>query len=178
MQNTGSNARPSGHGTTLPGAADAERCIPLASALPTARLDPWLPVSSNGRTSLFGYCRWHERLGGLSWLLSTPVVETDEEQLRARTVSGRVYSLGRRVGVGELPDEEARLVYRLLTGPQTWRGDPIPHVDLFWLSAMKVSRWLGVESPARGALEELWVFLATTRAAYLAAMRAAGVRPL
>ena len=150
---------------------------PLASAPVTARLDPWFPIEDRGAHVLFGYSPWHEELGGLSWLLSSPVMEFDDHHLRARTRSGRVYELGRRISAAELPDDEARLVHCLLTGPGTWRGDPTPHADLYWLAALKVSRWLGAQAPARGDVDGLRKFLVTTRDAYRAAQVAAGVRP-
>lgn len=153
------------------------RAIPLCAVIPTARLDPWFPVVSCGATTLFGYCRWHEKLGGLSWLVSSPVVELDAGRLRACTLSGRVYALGQHITADDLPGEEARLAYRLLVGPGTRQGDPVPNADLYWLGALKVSRWLGIEAPARGRIAGLRGFLVTTRPAYRAALQAAGVGP-
>ncbi len=151
------------------------RSVPLPWEFPTARLDPWLLAEPGGVTILFGYCRWHEKLGGLSWLVSSPVLELDTSRLRARTLSGRIYALGQRIAADDLPDDEALLAHRLLTGHRTWRKDRVPLADLSWLSALKVSRWLGVEAPARGRIDELRGFLAITRTAYRAALQAAGV---
>ena len=82
---------------------------------PAASMDPWLVVDVNGEPSLFGFAWRHPSTGGLSWMLSTAIVELDAAAGRARTASGRVYQLGRRIEPCEL-DEGMRL-----RGTRPWR---------------------------------------------------------
>src|ERR1700739_1608390 len=110
----------------------------LADEPVTAEMDPWLVVSVAGEPSLFGFARQHPRTGGLSWVLSTMIVELNEAVGRARTISGRVYTLGRRISCGEL-DEEGSLALRLLLAKWTKRESP-PFQDLLWLNARKMAR--------------------------------------
>ena len=137
-----------------------------------------MTVASRGVTTLFGYCRWHQKLGGRSWCRSSPVVRLDMGLKLARTMSGRLYALGERIGVAALPDEEARLAHFFLTGREQPWSDPDRQADLMWLAAQKVARWIGVPAPARGRGDELSRYLRGTRTAYFAALQAAsGGRP-
>ena len=98
--------------------------------------------------------------------------------MQARTLSGRLYALGERIGVAALPDEEARLAHVFLTGPVRSRSDPDGRADLMWLAAQKVSRWVGVPAPARSRSDELSRYLKGMRIAYFVALQAAaGSRP-
>ncbi len=132
-----------------------------------------MTVASCGVTTLFGHCRWHELLGGRSWCRSSPVIELDVAMKLARTLSGRLYALGERIGVASLLDEEARLSHSLLTGPVRPWPDPDLQADPMWLAAQKVSRWIGLSAPVRGRADELSRYLRGTRIAYLNALQAA-----
>jgi hypothetical protein len=88
---------------------------------PTASMDPWLVVDVNGEPSLFGHARRHPNTGGLSWVLSTPIVELNETTGRALTASERVYELGRRIEPCKL-DEEGGVALDLLRGRPTPEG--------------------------------------------------------
>lgn len=138
-----------------------------------AEMNPWLVVDVDGEPSLFGFALRHPNTGGLSWVLSTRIVELDEATGRARTESGRVYTLGRRIRRDEL-DEEGRLALRLLLAKWTEMEAP-PGNDLRWLTARKMSRHLGVESPRRDDPAAVEEFLATYHELY--ALRRAGRRP-
>ena len=112
-------------------------------------LDPWLPLELGGEEVLFGYAERHPATGGLSWVRSSPVAELDEEAGRARTASGRVYALGRRVALEDL-DEEGSTALRLLAA-ESLGAEPLPgdDDDARWVSARKWARHLGVEAPPR-----------------------------
>jgi hypothetical protein len=92
-------------------------------------MDPWLLVKlANGSNALFGFAIQHAGTGGLSWVLSTPVVWIDTEAGRAETASGRRYTLGREVTVGTLPTVEARIAFTLLVAPHLADPSPLPPV--------------------------------------------------
>ena len=138
----------------------------LLQAIPTASMDPWLVVDVSSEPSLFGFARRHPSTGGLSWVLSTAIVELDEAAGRARTKSGRVYELGRRIEPGEL-DEEGSLALRLLLARWT-RREPPPDQDLRWLTARKMARHLRVEPPRRDDPAAVERFLRTYHESYVA----------
>jgi len=58
---------------------------PLASALITAAMSPWMTVDAYGDMCLFGFAQQHPNTNGLSWVLSTPIVELTKHADRART---------------------------------------------------------------------------------------------
>jgi hypothetical protein len=120
---------------------------PLADAEVTATMTLWMTVGALGHDRLFGFADWHPKTGGLSWVLSTPVVAFTQAADRARTRSGRVYALGRHISSREL-DEEGRVALRLLlTGDPTLY--PSGSGDLRWLTAQKMARHLRVTAPPR-----------------------------
>lgn len=131
----------------------------------TAEMDPWLLVNVYGEDCLFGFAKWHPSTGGLSWTLSTPVIELDEEACRARTASGRVYALGRAINVEEL-DEEGILALCLLVGdkrvPERARWQ-----NVRWITARKMARHLGAVAPPRSDPEAVEKFLQEHRGRYL-----------
>ena len=122
--------------------------------IPNARMDPWCPVElADGSEALFGFAVEHADTGGLSWVLSTPVVWLDVAAGRARTRSGRRYTLGRRVTPLELPTEEARIAFSFLAAPHLEDPDAAPPLagdaDLAatWVTACKMARHLKLETP-------------------------------
>ncbi len=124
----------------------------LMDRTPDAFLDPWLLFElHDGLEILFGYAVNHPVTGGLSWMHSSPVKEFDEVACRARTVSGRLYALGRRTAV-ECLDEEGRAVFDLLILKPGGFLAPDPLADFFtgeWLAARKWARHLQVPPPPR-----------------------------
>ena len=119
-----------------------------------AEMDPWATVDLVDGESLFGFCIKHSRTGGLSWVVSTPVLHLEDGL--ARTRSGRRYRLGRALTISGLPNEESRVAFELLVRPLLrspeepplladvdWRADPP------WLSAQKMARHLGLVAPPR-----------------------------
>ena len=82
--------------------AQREACYKQVPAMTrqTASVSNWMVVRHNDRECLFGFAERHPRTGGLSWMLSTPVVCLDEEEGHAVTASGRRYLLGTRIGTG------------------------------------------------------------------------------
>jgi hypothetical protein len=92
---------------------EVEVTTPLADAAVTATMTLWMVVDAFGKKCLFGYADRHPKTGGLSWVLSTPVVEFTATADRARTASGRVYALGRPITESDL-DEEGGVALRLL----------------------------------------------------------------
>ena len=137
---------------------------------PTAAIDPWLLLAlSNGETALFGYCLTHHRLGGLSWVLSSPLLSLDETGGAARTRSGTHYLLGCRIEVGDLPDDEARASLESLTGG----NDTGSGSTRAWLAACKTARWLRLPGPPRSDAAAVEAFLGMHRTAYLALRRKA-----
>ncbi|WP_109516977.1 hypothetical protein [Teichococcus aestuarii] len=119
-----------------------------------AAMDPWCLVAlDTGYEHLFGFAIQHAGTGGLSWVLSTPVVWIDAATGRAQTESGRRYTLGRAVTPEALPTLEARIAFALMVEPQLTDPLPLPPVpkDLpaarKWVVACKMARHLGVEPP-------------------------------
>jgi len=117
----------------------------------------WLVVDKFGEEVLFGFATSHPNTGGLSYVLSTSVLEFTESADRARTASGRVYSLGRQISHREL-DEEGQIALRMFLsdGPNAYPG---AGDDLRWLSARKMARHLGLIAPPRAdpvAVEQFW----------------------
>jgi hypothetical protein len=117
-----------------------------------AIMDPWALVALVDGESLYGFVIEHAGTGGLSWVLSTPVVWLDPEAGQARTRSGRRYELGRRIEISDLPDEEARLAFAFLArpylrDPSRIPPPPDPVTAMAWLTARKMARHLGLEPP-------------------------------
>lgn len=143
----------------------------VADRSPDACLDPWMLVAlPDGRKILFGYASWHPKTGGLSWMHSTSVHELDVTAGRARTASGRIYTLGRRITVDQL-DEEGHAVLALLILKPLGRTAPDPVGDFFtghWLMARKWSRHLRVEPPPRDDPAAVQEFLDTYADLYAA----------
>jgi hypothetical protein len=128
--------------------------MPDDDRLMHAVLDPWCLVElGDGSESLFGFAVEHAGTGGLSWVLSTPVVWLDEAAGRAQTSSGRRYVLGRRITPLELPTEEARIAFSLLVSPHLEDPDSAPpfagDADLAatWVAACKMARHLKIDAP-------------------------------
>jgi len=131
--------------------------IPLGDAEVTATMTIWMVVDAFGEQCLFGFAQWHPNTGGLSYVLSTPVVEFTGSVDKARTASGRVYSLGRQVSFRDL-DEEGQVALRLLLDDDPYRY-PGAADDLKWISARKMARHLGLSAPPRSdpsAVEQFW----------------------
>ena len=131
--------------------------IPLGDAEVTATMTVWMVVDAFGQDCLFGFARWHPNTGGLSYVLSTSVTEFTEAEDRARTGSGRVYSLGRQVSFRDL-DEEGQVALRLLLDDDPSR-DPGAADDIKWVSTRKRARHLGLSAPPRSdpsAVEHFW----------------------
>lgn len=137
-----------------------------ADVSPIALMDPWLVVCANAERSLFGFARRHPTTGGLSWMLSTPIVELNEVTGRARTLSGRPYQLGRRIEPCEL-DEEGAVALCLLLGRHAQRG-PFSGHDVSWLIARKMARHLNLSPPPRDDTEVVEQFLRTHHDRYMA----------
>jgi hypothetical protein len=121
--------------------------IPLARAPVTAVMARWMMVEACDGECLFGFAAEHPGTGGLSYVLSTHVVELTEAADRARTASGRVYALGREISVREL-DAEGRVALRVLLANGS-DGYPGVDDDLAWVSARKMARHLRVSPPSR-----------------------------
>jgi hypothetical protein len=120
---------------------------PLTDARVTAKMTAWMLVDCFGEECLFGFAELHPNTGGLSWVLSTPVVEFSATVDRARTQSGRVYALGRLISSREL-DEEGRVALRLLL-PDDQADYPGRADDVAWVVARKMARHLGETAPLR-----------------------------
>ena len=117
----------------------------------------WLVVDKFGEEVLFGFATSHPNTGGLSYVLSTPVLEFIESADRARTASGRVYSLGRQISHREL-DEEGQIALRMFLADDP-SGYPGADDDILWLSARKMARHLGLIAPPRAdpvAVDRFW----------------------
>jgi hypothetical protein len=141
----------------------------LADAVVTATMTLWMPVDAFGDECLFGYADWHPNTGGLSWVLSTPVVEFTDAVDRARTASRRVYALGRQISARDL-DEEARVALRLLLDADLQY--PGVNDDVKWITAQKMARHLGVTAPSRSDPTAVEHFLETYHDEYLTRRKA------
>jgi hypothetical protein len=119
----------------------------LMDRTPDAYLDPWLLFElHDGLEILFGYAANQPVTGGFSWMHSTPVEEVDEKAGRARTASGRLYLLGRRVTIERLNEEGSAAFELLILKPGGFLV-PDPVADLLtgeWLAARKWARHLQV----------------------------------
>jgi hypothetical protein len=118
-----------------------------------AALDPWLLVSDDPDSPLYGYAEVHPSTGGLAWTVTTPVQHFDIHRGRAVTASGRRYRLGRRIEVSTLPDREARFAYVLLVAiplgldADALLGGTHPRLAAEWVRACKMARHLGIAPP-------------------------------
>ena len=128
--------------------------VPDHDRLLHALMDPWCLVElADGFEALFGLEVEHAGAGGLSWVLSTPVVWLDAATGQAETTSGRRYALGREVTADTLPTIEARIAFAFLVSPHSPAAIPLPPVtrDLItaamWVSACKMARHLRLEAP-------------------------------
>ncbi|MBU8546087.1 MULTISPECIES: hypothetical protein [Roseomonadaceae] len=117
-------------------------------------LDPWCLVEFADNTeALFGFAIKNNATGGLAWMRSSPVEWMAEDGSRARTMTGRRYSLGRRITVGELPSEEATYAFAIMMTPRLAdpRLAPAITVDLaiavWWVAACKMARHLRSDAP-------------------------------
>ncbi len=122
---------------------------PLSNAVVTAAMTVWMAVDVRGDERLFGFAARHPTTGGLSWVLSTRIVEFSEIAGRARTESGRVYALGRQISSRDL-DEEGRIAMRLPLSDGL-EAYPDRDDDIAWVTARKMARHLGIDAPPRGA---------------------------
>jgi hypothetical protein len=144
-----------------------ETAVPsLADAPVTATMSAWMMVEASGEVCLFGYATSHPSTGGLSWVLSTRVVEFAPTMDKARTASNRIYALGRHVTVREL-DEEGRVALRLLLSDGA-DGDPGRDDDVAFVTARKMARHLGVNAPPRHDPIAVERFIEAHHDAYLA----------
>jgi hypothetical protein len=140
-----------------------EIAMAVTDRRPDARLDPWLLIElPDGIDLLFGFAQYHPVTGGLSWLRSSPVVELDADNGRARTASGRRYELGRRITVESLTDEEGQAALELLVlkpegllAYDPWRDA----LTSAWLVARKWARHCRVEPPSRVDPDAIHQFL-------------------
>jgi hypothetical protein len=128
----------------------------------TAAIDPWCVADTFDGKELFGYVVRHHRLGGLSWVRTSPIVELDASAGIARTLSGTRYQLGRRVQVEDIPllgDDEPWLAFDLLVRNDLGDPDIIPErsadavSDEQWLMACKAAHWLKLPPPRRFSAE-------------------------
>ena len=138
----------------------------LAVPRPDACMDPWLTVDATGETCLFGYALLHPRTGGLSWVLTTPLVGFDRHGRQARTASGRLYALGREIRQEEL-DEEGAVALRLLVR-HPYATDPASERDRIWLASQKMARHLGAPPPTRNSHDTVIQFVALNALRYRA----------
>lgn len=140
----------------------------------TAKLDPWCVVPLlDGVSVLFGFALRHPLTGGLSWTSSSEILHLDETAGRARTRSGRIYQLGRRIDVRDIPGEgdEPWIAFDLLLGHVVADPDTVPPIvtdlaaDREWVSACKAVRHLALTPPRRIA-SDIKEFRAAQAAAY------------
>ena len=129
----------------------------------SAELSQWLVVEIDGNQHLFGYATRHTGTGGLSWLLSTPIVSMAKGQTSAQTASGTAYVLEERITEADL-DEEGQVAHDLLIRHRSSSRDHL--ADLLWLSARKWARHLGLSCPARNDIDGLKHFFADQYEAY------------
>lgn len=136
-----------------------------------ARLDPWCVVPlDTGETVLFGFATSHPVTGGLSWTVTSELLELNRAGNGAKTLSGRRYVLGRRfapLDVGA-EGEEARLAFASMVEREFEGQDALRKVEELWLTSCKMGRHLGVEPPPRRS-SEIRQFLRQHGDAYLAA---------
>lgn len=146
--------------------SDSDGVVPLAHAPITATMSRWMVVDFLGEECLFGFADEHPLTGGLSYVMSTPVVEFTESTDRARTASGRVYALGRLISARDL-DEEGHLALRLFwtDGQHDYPGYGD---DIAWVTARKMARHLRVSAPPRADPIAVERFLERNMEAYLA----------
>lgn len=137
----------------------------LAEAEVTATMSTWMLVDTFGDECLFGFAERHPSTGGLSWVLSTPVVEFTEAMERARTASGRVYALGRQITADDL-DEEGCVALALLLADGA-ASNPRDIRDTNWVIARKMARHLQMSAPSRADNEAVSRFLERYRDLYL-----------
>lgn len=147
--------------------------LPTDHAPVTARMSQWLVVEAFGEECLFGFADEHPTTGGLSWVLSTRIVELSEGGSRARTASGRVYALGRRISTWDL-DEEGHAALRLLLQQDEYPGWDD---DFRWVMAQKMARHLGLTSPPRSDPVATDQFVTWHRDAYAALRSGRGAKP-
>jgi hypothetical protein len=127
-------------------------------------LDHWLTLESNHGDRLFGYVDHHPRIGGKSWMVTSPVREYRGNSVV--THSGTVYRLGHEVADPEqLPTDEAKIALQLLLDRDS--GIPYDQVLALWLTACKMSRWLDLEPPERTDKDALKQFIGQHAVAYL-----------
>ena len=146
-------------------------------------MDPWCTVPLvKGGAVLFGYAMRHPVTGGQSWVSSSGVVELDATARRVRTRSGRLYELGRRIELEDIPEEgeEAWITFELLLGHDVADEEAVPRRvadpsdDWEWVAACKAARHLGAVPPRR-VPRDVHEFMRQHRAAYLA-LRGTGGR--
>ncbi|MGX9967098.1 hypothetical protein ACVFYP_27495 [Roseomonas sp. F4] len=137
-------------------------------------LDPWCIVEfADGTEALFGFAIENDATGGLAWMRSSPVESMREDGSRARTSSGRRYSLGRRITVGELPNEEARYAFAIMMTPRLADPRVAPPVteDLetarWWVAACKMARHLATDAPPLRDPEAIGKFIVDNLTRYL-----------
>ena len=128
-----------------------------------AYMSSWMVVRFDGNDCLFGFADRHVLTGGLSWVLSSPLIELDEVGARATTSSGRRYILGTRITVEELDDEGQ--VARDVLVLRKYSLDVARH-DLAWLVACKWSRHLCQPAPDRSDREAVERLLQLAREQY------------
>lgn len=135
-----------------------------------ARLHPWclVPVKT-GENHLFGFAMFHPQTGGLSWMVSSELLELDPALDRARTRSGRRYLLGRRfepIDIGA-EGEEARLAFVGLIGKDFAGAAALRQLEDQWVVACKMARHLGLAPPPCRS-SDIRQFLFARAAAYFA----------
>jgi hypothetical protein len=120
--------------------------MPDDAAPATAALDPWLPITEvdeargTSLTYFFGFALAHHRAGGMSWMITSPVVSTSN--VRATSESGTIYALGRRLSSPEeIQDREGQVAFRALVLRAADEG------ERSWLTACKIARHLGLSLP-------------------------------
>jgi hypothetical protein len=153
----------------MPARDDETRAVPLAKASADAVMTVWMTVDAFGAECLFGFAAKHPSTGGLSWVLSTPVVQFTEAADRARTASGRVYVLRRQISVREV-DEEGRVALSLMLGNDREQY-PRHDDDVAWIVARKMARHLRMASPPRADPAAVEQFIESNRAAYIRILR-------
>lgn len=139
------------------------KTVPLKQQLVTAIMSRWMEVEAFGEQCLFGFAERHPATGGLSWTLSTQIEEMTPSADRARTASGRVYSLGQEISLQDL-DEEGGVALRLLLTTEEYPGRD---GDRDWVVACKVARHLALHAPSRTDPSTVKRFLQLHAEAYI-----------